>query len=194
MAEGFPMGMKGIGRAVTVGTETMGLGAAVFPLRLDRTGITINYSAEPVYDVEATAFRKFFPLPDDGWKWRFDIPDFSVRFIALDLHHIQDMGTTWQTGHPFGGQTIAVRKVTRKRAGAGYTGTRATSIGGFFGLPPPAEPPASTFVSFIRYGQQEIPTSLVLPCAGPGQVTFIALPLDPSERDVAVPVVFVGQP
>lgn len=56
---------------------------------------------EPVYDVEATAFRKFFPLPDDGWKWRFDIPDFGVCFIALDLHHIQDMGTTWQTGHPF---------------------------------------------------------------------------------------------
>lgn len=54
MAEGFPMGMKGIGRAVTVGTETMGLGAAVFPLRLDRTGISINYSAEPVYDVKGT--------------------------------------------------------------------------------------------------------------------------------------------
>ena len=51
MAEGFPMGMKGIGRATTVGTETMGLGCAVFPLRLDRTGVTINYSAEPVYDV-----------------------------------------------------------------------------------------------------------------------------------------------
>lgn len=56
---------------------------------------------EPVYDVEATAFRMMFPLPDDGWKWRFDLLDFGVRFIALDLHHIQDMGTTWQTGHPF---------------------------------------------------------------------------------------------
>lgn len=56
---------------------------------------------EPVYDGEATAYRKFFPLPDDGWKWRFDIADFGVRFIALDLQHIQDMGTTWQTGHPF---------------------------------------------------------------------------------------------
>lgn len=56
---------------------------------------------EAVYDVEATAFRKFFPLPDDGWKWRFDVSNFGVRFIALDLQHIQDMGTTWQTGHPF---------------------------------------------------------------------------------------------
>lgn len=51
MAEGFPMGMKGIGRATVVGTPMMGLGAAVFPLRLDRTGVEIHYSAEPVYDV-----------------------------------------------------------------------------------------------------------------------------------------------
>lgn len=57
--------------------------------------------AEPVYDVEATAFRRFFPLPDEGWMWRFDIPRFDVRFIALDLNHIQDQGTTWQTCHPF---------------------------------------------------------------------------------------------
>jgi carboxyl-terminal processing protease len=64
MAEGFPMGMKGIGRAVTVGTETMGLGAAVFPLRLDRTGISINYSAEPVYDVHGTP----------RWKLKPDVP------------------------------------------------------------------------------------------------------------------------
>jgi hypothetical protein len=57
--------------------------------------------AEPVYDVEATAFRKFFELPDDEWKWRFDVPQFNVRFVALDLNHIQDLGTTWQTCHPF---------------------------------------------------------------------------------------------
>lgn len=57
--------------------------------------------AEPVYDVEATAFRKFFPLPDLGWAWRFDVPSVGARFVALDLQHIQDMGTTWQSGHPF---------------------------------------------------------------------------------------------
>jgi len=51
MAEGFPMGMRGIGRAKVVGTPMMGLGAAVFPLRLDRTGVAAQYSAEPVYDV-----------------------------------------------------------------------------------------------------------------------------------------------
>lgn len=51
MAEGFPMGMRGIGRGVIVGTPMMGLGAAVFPITLDRTGIRAQYSAEPVYDV-----------------------------------------------------------------------------------------------------------------------------------------------
>ena len=57
--------------------------------------------AEPVYDIDATAFRQFFELPDDEWKWRFDVPDFGVRFVALDFNHISDFGTTWQTCHDF---------------------------------------------------------------------------------------------
>ncbi len=56
----------------------------------------------PVYDVEATAFRTFFALPGDRWKWTFDVPAFGVRFMALDLEHTSDFGTTWQTGHDFG--------------------------------------------------------------------------------------------
>jgi len=57
--------------------------------------------AEAVYDVEATAFRRFFELPDDEWRWFFDVPEFGVRFIALDIHHISDFGTTWQSCHDF---------------------------------------------------------------------------------------------
>lgn len=56
---------------------------------------------EAVYDIEATAFRKFFALPGDEWKWTFTIPEFGVRFAALDLNHLRDFGTTWQTCHPF---------------------------------------------------------------------------------------------
>jgi len=52
MAEGFPMGMRDIGRARIVGTKMMGLGAAVFPIRLDRTGLQAQYSGEPVYDTK----------------------------------------------------------------------------------------------------------------------------------------------
>ncbi len=56
--------------------------------------------AEPVYDIDATAFRRFFELPGDEWKWHFDSSDFDVRFVALDLNHTSDMGTTWQACHP----------------------------------------------------------------------------------------------
>ena len=56
---------------------------------------------QPVYDIDATAFRLFFELPDDEWKWHFDVPGFDVRFAALDLNHISDFGTTWQASHSF---------------------------------------------------------------------------------------------
>ncbi|WP_254506689.1 metallophosphoesterase family protein [Anatilimnocola floriformis] len=56
--------------------------------------------ADSVYDVDATAYRKFFELPDDEWKWHFDLREFGLRLVALDLNHIQDQGTTWQTCHP----------------------------------------------------------------------------------------------
>ncbi|MCB9938695.1 MAG: metallophosphoesterase [Planctomycetaceae bacterium] len=56
---------------------------------------------EHVYDIDATAFRRFFELPDDEWKWHFDVPGFDVRFVALDLNHISDFGTTWQAYHAF---------------------------------------------------------------------------------------------
>ena len=65
MAEGFPMGMRDIGRATVVGTKMMGLGAAVFPIRLDRTGIQAQYSGEPVYDTK------------DRPRWHF-VPDVEV--------------------------------------------------------------------------------------------------------------------
>lgn len=54
---------------------------------------------KPVYDPDAKAYREFFALPGDEWKWHFDIPAFDLRLIALDLNHIQDFGTTWQTCH-----------------------------------------------------------------------------------------------
>lgn len=65
--------------------------------------------AEPVYDIEATAFRRFFELPGDEWKWHFDVPEFGVRFVALDFNHISDFGTTWQTCHTFGEDSEQLR-------------------------------------------------------------------------------------
>lgn len=61
--------------------------------------------AEPVYDVDATAFRRFFELPGDEWKWHFDLPTFDLRLVALDFNHTSDFGTTWQTCHAFDGNS-----------------------------------------------------------------------------------------
>lgn len=55
--------------------------------------------AHPVYDIEASAYREFFALPGDEWRWTFDLPAFDLRFVALDLNHVTDFGTTWQTCH-----------------------------------------------------------------------------------------------
>ena len=54
-----------------------------------------------VYDIEAKAYREFFALPGDEWRWTLDLPAFDLSLIALDLNHIQDFGTTWQTCHPW---------------------------------------------------------------------------------------------
>ncbi len=58
-----------------------------------------NPPNHPVYDISATAYRDFFTLPNEEWRWTFDIPAFDLRFIALDLNHVSDFGTTWQTCH-----------------------------------------------------------------------------------------------
>ncbi len=61
---------------------------------------------------------------------------------------------------------------------SGYTGNGATSIGAFFGAPPPANGPGQ--VSFTKYGvSKQVPTALNLPCSGTGQVTFVPFPQSP---------------
>lgn len=68
MAEGFPMGMRAISSARIVGQPMMGLGAAVFRVRLPHTGIMVQYSAEPVYDVDGRSRSTLQPdiLVADG--------------------------------------------------------------------------------------------------------------------------------
>lgn len=65
--------------------------------------------AHAVYDVEATAYRDFFALPGAEWHWTFDIPAFDLRFVALDLNHTQDHGTTWQTCHAWDAESAQFR-------------------------------------------------------------------------------------
>ncbi|ASV74927.1 hypothetical protein THTE_2325 [Thermogutta terrifontis] len=56
----------------------------------------------PVYDIEARAFRRVFALPDAGWYWHFTLPQSGLCLVGLDLNHISDRGTTWQSCHDFG--------------------------------------------------------------------------------------------
>ncbi|MDA3926249.1 MAG: hypothetical protein PF904_16255 [Kiritimatiellae bacterium] len=63
----------------------------------------------PVYDVDASAYLSVFPLPGDGWKWYFEIPEFGVKLIGLDLNHLSDIGTLLQTGHDYRSNSIQLR-------------------------------------------------------------------------------------
>jgi hypothetical protein len=65
--------------------------------------------SEPTYDVEAAAYREFFALPGDEWKWHFDIADFDLRLIALDIQHIGDFNNTWRTCHAFDAESEQFR-------------------------------------------------------------------------------------
>jgi hypothetical protein len=52
-----------------------------------------------VYDIAATAYLSVFALPAPGWRWSFALPQADVTFLALDMHHLSDFGTTFQTSH-----------------------------------------------------------------------------------------------
>jgi hypothetical protein len=100
-----------------------------------------------------------------------------------------------ETGHPLPDQMVGVQQMyPPSTIPLGYTGDRGTSIGAFFGAPPPGAVSGASYVRFTSYGVRGIPTTMVVPCSGTGQVTFVPLPLDPSARTTAVPVRFVPQP
>lgn len=109
--------------------------------------------------------------------------------------------TPGETGHPLAGQTLSVRQVFPPVAtgSLGRTGGDST-VGVFFGAPPPALTRAttkstSTSVSFTRYDKvRDIPTSLTLPCSGAGTVWFVPVPVVPPSQAQAVPVQFEPQP
>ena len=102
-----------------------------------------------------------------------------------------------QTGHPMGGQTVEVFRPEVIVAHEGFTGPIAHSISAFFNGPPPSPATAAGAVTFTRYAvSKKIPTSLVLPCAGTGNVYFVPFPKTPigPAMDAVVPVTYVGQP
>ena len=77
-----------------------------------------RFPAEPVYDLEAAAFRAVFALPGEETRWHLDVPGFDVRFVAADLHHTSDVGTTWQSCAPFGADAPQLREFQERVEGA----------------------------------------------------------------------------
>ena len=56
---------------------------------------------EPGYDIAATGYRKFFALPGQEWIWAWDIPDFDLRLISVDMSHTGDFGKPNQACNAF---------------------------------------------------------------------------------------------
>jgi len=100
-----------------------------------------------------------------------------------------------QKGHPMAGQTVEVfRPEVILVHRSGYTGKSANRIFASFGPSPSATPVANT-VTFTKYGvNKRIPTSLLLPCAGTGTVTFTPMPVSRTSHAATVPVSYIGQP
>lgn len=100
-----------------------------------------------------------------------------------------------QKGHPMAGQTVEVfRPEVIVVHHSGYTGKNANRIVASFGPSPSATPVANTVI-FTRYGVEEpIPTTVLLPCAGTGAVSFTPLPASRASHAATVPVSYIGQP
>jgi carboxyl-terminal processing protease len=77
MAEGFAMGMQGLGRAQIVGTKMAGLGAAIARVELPSSRIPVQISAEPIFHVDGTP------------RWRIE-PDLPVDVVAETRDGVDD--------------------------------------------------------------------------------------------------------
>jgi hypothetical protein len=100
-----------------------------------------------------------------------------------------------ETGHPMGGQTVAVHQLFPPSTAPGSLGQTGNDrqINLYFNAVPASS--ASGTVTFTRYDKtQKLPTSLTLPCSGTGTAYFTPIPAVPPSRSATVPVEFVGQP
>lgn len=87
---------------------------------------------EPGYDIEATGYRKFFALPGKEWIWAWDIPDFDLRLISVDMSHTGDFGKPNQACHAFDKDSEQFKwfEETMNGAKAGFVVTMFGETGG----------------------------------------------------------------
>jgi hypothetical protein len=96
-----------------------------------------------------------------------------------------------QTGHPFGGQTVAV---TRSPTGPGFTAEANTIRARLFWST--STTTSSVALALFRYYDQPatISTHLSFPCQGTGRVVFRPVNGGPDAHPAVVKVYFEGQP
>jgi len=92
-----------------------------------------------------------------------------------------------QTGHPLGGQTVAVEPPPATAGSTGDTGSRGRSIIASFALPSAV---GTSTLTFTHYGSQQIPTTFTLPCGGSGAVVFSPSPTSKTAQSATVKVTF----
>ena len=87
---------------------------------------------EPGYDIAATGYRKFFALPGKEWIWAWDIPDFDLRFISVDMSHTGDFGKPNQACNAFDKESEQFRwfEETMNATKAGFVVTMYGETGG----------------------------------------------------------------
>ena len=85
-----------------------------------------------------------------------------------------------QRGYALSGQTIGVASPSPVSAPLGFTGSRADSI--VARLLTPTSTAAGTTVIFTHYGNQPLPTTVLLPCDGTSTALFLPRPSSPTAR------------
>lgn len=94
-----------------------------------------------------------------------------------------------ETGHPAAGQYLEVVTTPVTSTDSGFTGSLGHSIDAYLVTPTGAATgPVVVFNSF--YVEEPIPTTILLPCSGPGSATFVPEPTSPTARAAVVSVIF----
>ena len=102
--------------------------------------------------------------------------------------------TPGETGHPLANQTIEVEpaNIAGSAVDLGYTGTVGNSIVATLG---PSSTSVNVLAKFTAYFVvQHIPTTITVPCAGSGVVSFTPVPGSPSAFSANLSVTFEPQP
>lgn len=100
-----------------------------------------------------------------------------------------------ETGHPVSGQYVEAVTAPATAADSGYTGTSAHLLQVTLVTPSSSSVNGSvigTLNSF--FVQLPIPTTLVVPCTGTGEVSFTPAPTSPTARTATVDVQFLSGP